>query len=152
MCTWLIIENKHGDTKISSMQSVQVKLFSTSLPNILQTTLGHSPSAAGHGCRSSWSQWKWGLFGVTVVNYDGYTRWWFQTFFIFTLTLGRWSILTNIFQMGWNHQLGIALDVPPPQKKKKLTWLAGNSTMNEDVFPIENGGCSNVRLVLRGVS
>ena len=48
--------------------------------------------------------------------------------------------------MGWNHQLGIALDLPPPPpKKKNLTWLAGNSTMNEDVFPIENGEFSNVR-------
>ena len=28
------------------------------------------------------------------------TRWWFQTFFIFTLYLGKISNLTNIFQMG----------------------------------------------------
>ena len=49
----------------------------------------------------------------------GKTRWWFQIFFIFTRTgiwqlkyfsfsprnLGKWSILTNIFQMTWNHQL-----------------------------------------------
>ena len=32
------------------------------------------------------------------------TRWWFQIFFIFTPTWGRFPILTNIFQMGWNHQ------------------------------------------------
>ena len=31
------------------------------------------------------------------------TGWWFQTFFIFTHTW-KWSNLTNIFQMGWNHQ------------------------------------------------
>ena len=31
------------------------------------------------------------------------TRWWFQWFFIFTPTWGKWSNLTNIFQMGWNH-------------------------------------------------
>ena len=31
------------------------------------------------------------------------TGWWFQTFLIFTPTWGR--NLTNIFQMGWNHQL-----------------------------------------------
>ena len=30
--------------------------------------------------------------------------WWFQKFFIFTY-LGKWSNLTNIFQMGSNHQL-----------------------------------------------
>ena len=34
-----------------------------------------------------------------------YLRWWFQIFFIFTLTWGKVSNLTNIFQMGWNHQL-----------------------------------------------
>ena len=33
------------------------------------------------------------------------TRWWFQIFFYFHPYLGRWSNLTNIFQMGWNHQL-----------------------------------------------
>ena len=27
-----------------------------------------------------------------------------QIFFIFTLILGEWSNLTNIFKMGWNHQ------------------------------------------------
>ena len=33
------------------------------------------------------------------------SRWWFQRFFIFYPYLGKWSKLTNIFQMGWNHQL-----------------------------------------------
>ena len=34
-----------------------------------------------------------------------FTRWWFQTFFIFTPIWGRFPNLTNIFQMGWfNHQ------------------------------------------------
>ena len=34
------------------------------------------------------------------------TRWWFQIFFISPLPryLGKIPILTNIFQMGWNHQ------------------------------------------------
>ena len=32
-------------------------------------------------------------------------RWWFQIFVIFTPYLGKWSNLTNLFQMGWNHQL-----------------------------------------------
>ena len=31
--------------------------------------------------------------------------WWFQTFFIFIPYLRKSSNLTNIFQMGWNHQL-----------------------------------------------
>ena len=33
--------------------------------------------------------------------------WWFQIFIIFTPTWGNDPILTNIFQMGWNHQLGM---------------------------------------------
>ena len=40
-----------------------------------------------------------GMFGVYILyNYSG---WWFQTFFCFA----PFSKLTNIFQMGWNHQL-----------------------------------------------
>ena len=36
-----------------------------------------------------------------------FTRWWFQIFVIcyFHPYLGKWSNLTNIFQMGWNPQL-----------------------------------------------
>ena len=33
------------------------------------------------------------------------TRWWFQIFFHVYPYLGKWSNLTNILQMGWNHQL-----------------------------------------------
>ena len=33
-----------------------------------------------------------------------FTRWWFQTFFIFTPSWGRFPIWPHIFQMGWNHQ------------------------------------------------
>ena len=36
-------------------------------------------------------------------NCKPFSRWWFQRFFIFT-PLGKIPILTNIFQMGWNHQ------------------------------------------------
>ena len=32
-------------------------------------------------------------------------QWWFQIFFYFHPYLGKIPILTNIFQMGWNHQL-----------------------------------------------
>ena len=50
--------------------------------------------------------WKVGFIflessGKTI---EPLTRWWFQRFFIFT-RLGKWSNLTNIFEMGWNHQL-----------------------------------------------
>ena len=43
----------------------------------------------------------------TCLPQKGITRWWFHFFYIFTPTWGNdpvW-ILTNIFQMGWNHQL-----------------------------------------------
>ena len=36
---------------------------------------------------------------------------WFQIFFYFHPYLGKWSNLTNIFQMGWNHQLVTLLAV-----------------------------------------
>ena len=39
----------------------------------------------------------------------GISRWWFQSFFIFANNfhsyLGKIPILTDIFQLGWNHQL-----------------------------------------------
>ena len=39
----------------------------------------------------------------------GISSWWFQSFFIFANNfhsyLGKIPILTNIFQLGWNHQL-----------------------------------------------
>ena len=40
--------------------------------------------------------------------------WWFQIFSIFTPIWGNyfWSNLTNIFQMGWNHQLEISFGFP----------------------------------------
>ena len=45
------------------------------------------------------------------------TGWWFQLLFIFTPGpyLGKWSNLTNIFHLGWNHQL------------EKESWCGSNS-------------------------
>ena len=43
----------------------------------------------------------------------------FKYFLFSPRSLGRWPNLTNIFQMGWNHQL----DKPHP---KKLTWILKN--------------------------
>ena len=39
-----------------------------------------------------------------------FSRWWFQTFFMFTPIWGNHPILTNIFQMGWNHRPVLILD------------------------------------------
>ena len=38
--------------------------------------------------------------------------WWCQTFFDFQPYLGKWSILTNLFQRGWNHQLEMSPSLP----------------------------------------
>ena len=38
-------------------------------------------------------------------------KWWFQIFVNFHPYLGKWSNWTNIFQMGWNHQLGQGLSL-----------------------------------------
>ena len=41
------------------------------------------------------------------------TRWWQLKYFLFSpRKLGKIPILTNMFQMGWNHQLVIALTSP----------------------------------------
>ena len=56
------------------------------------------------------------LEGIDIFYWMGYcmfSRWWFQTIFIFSHTWGNDPILTNIFQMGWNHQLVFFVDVCP---------------------------------------
>ena len=50
---------------------------------------------------SSWNCW------LQLVNSK--SRWWFQIFLYFHPYLGKWSNLTNIFQLGWNHQLEMSL-------------------------------------------
>ena len=53
-----------------------------------------------------WSQRDvWFQTFITLSSYSE-TDWWFQIFLMFIPYLGKWSNLTNIFQMGWNHQLG----------------------------------------------
>ena len=50
------------------------------------------------------------LEGLGYVG-NFFSMWWFQ-FFLFS-SLGRWSNLTNIFQMGWfNHQTGLSINTP----------------------------------------
>ena len=68
------------------------------------------------------------------------TRWWFQIFFIFPPYLGKWSKMTNIFQMGWNHQLDnlvcffmicwffLFTTSPPPLKKQDFLLSTVEST------------------------
>ena len=66
------------------------------------------------------------------------TRWWFQMFFIFTPTWGRWSNLTSIFfQMGWwtNHQLEKVLRsnrccILAPAPQPVFIWWAPDPVRN----------------------
>ena len=43
------------------------------------------------------------FFGIIISSVQPVTGWWFQTFFMFILILGKGSNLTNIFRMGWHH-------------------------------------------------
>ena len=83
-------------------------------------TGGFSRQTAGEIPNSATTQWRW----IRHVKKDGplaaldvwsrererektRTRWWFQisNIFYFHPYQERWSNLTKIFQMGWNHQL-----------------------------------------------
>ena len=48
--------------------------------------------------------------------------WWFQIFVIFTPYLGKWSNLTNIFEMGWNHQPDKNAGEENPKWFKATSW------------------------------
>ena len=59
--------------------------------------------------RSFLEKWTLGFWRKKSVatKTQGFPRWWFQIFFIFTPIWGRWTQLDeHIFQRGWNHQLG----------------------------------------------
>ena len=74
-----------------------------------------------------------------------FTRWWFQIFFYVHPYLGKIPILTNIFQMGWNHQ-GFSLFGPRKVSPSGFQEIAGwgcrsrlHSGIN-DHSSLENGG------------
>ena len=61
-----------------------------------------------------------------MVWMDEYTRWWFQMCFLCSsLFSWKWSNLTNIFQMGWNHQ-------PAEIISKDLRILSPFTNMHRD--------------------
>ena len=64
-------------------------------------------SAAISACEKG-KQWQWALH-VLYASKNGFrkwpARWWFERIFHFDPDLEKWSNLTNIFQMCWNHQL-----------------------------------------------
>ena len=58
---------------------------------------------------------------------DQITRWWFQTFFIFTPIPGEMiQFEKNIFQLGWNHQL----DNIKGEKHVQILWDFGGARWN----------------------
>ena len=77
---------------------------------------------------TSWRVWfhiwiciPWRIHGTIVylptIHHEnqlntGTSRWWFQRFFYVHPYLGKIPNLTNIFQMGWNHQLEVSIPVP----------------------------------------
>ena len=75
---------------------------------------------------------KWPFQGVKWPPTRGWKghfespgRWWFQNIF-FNPYLGKWSDLTNIFQVGWNHQLETDSALAPVSYSHKVTtWLPG---------------------------
>ena len=56
----------------------------------------------GQGCNNKLLILKW--FPLWIQGRQK-TSWWFLMFFYFHPYQGKWSNLTNIFQLGWNHQL-----------------------------------------------
>ena len=84
---------------------------------------------------------------ITLICISG---WWFHIFFIFTPAptyQGRWSNLTNIFQMDWNHQLVICIllllqslagsRMVARPKRQRLSWK--NSSCWTNKLPFDHG-------------
>ena len=59
------------------------------------------------------------LFAFVISSF----RWCFQTFFYVHPYLGKIPILTNIFQMGWNHHLVIFWVSDFPIDRHGCTWM-----------------------------
>ena len=76
-------------------------------PVQLATRMGHVEVVkVGHGwVRARWGCQRWWKILPKNTERSTTTRWWFHIFFCFHPYLGKILILTDIFQMGWNHQL-----------------------------------------------
>ena len=69
---------------------------------------GSNRSQVRAGIRKTLFSTYWlGNFPFGSCSIHRASGWWFQIFFYFHPYLGKIPILTNIFQMGWNHQLGL---------------------------------------------
>ena len=71
------------------------------------------------------------------------SRWWFQCFF-FHPYLGKWSNLTNIFQMVWNHQLDVfsRLKEPSAECSRHITTFLfeRNTLQGTNIYPLKVAG------------
>ena len=100
---WLVVAS-HGNPPRRTLRQgcliTQINTLPRSLCPRLRVSIKKFPRKA------------WLTFYITSISSIGHSwickrwsRWWFQIFFYFRPYLGRWSNLTNIFQMGWfNHQ------------------------------------------------
>jgi len=89
-----------------------------------------------------------------LIAYKSARWWWLRIFFIFTSIWGNDPILTNIFQMGWNHQLvGVAnylLTHPATvtsiiaawfaSEKAFFCWTPPKNPIPVDKMPLFSGG------------
>ena len=62
-------------------------------------------TSSWNGCCETTKSDRWHLW----CNWEGWcmSGWWFQIFFYFHPYSGTWPNLTNIFHMGWSHQLDV---------------------------------------------
>ena len=70
--------------------------------------------------------------GNNYPRQDLIIRWWFQAFLIFAYFhqyLGRWSNVTNIFHMAWNHELGSHKIFAP---QNLVPWAPAHESRGQD--------------------
>ena len=105
-------------------------------------------------CNSQLSCWLWSFFWSSAFGrrrFSGdsgkmlefffnlgdhklYTFYWVVSIFVFVFSptyLGKWTNLTNIFQMGWKHQLVYYL-LSSTETAKEITW--DHQRSGDDVF------------------
>ena len=74
-----------------------------------------------------------------------FSRWCFQICF-FHPYMGKWSILTNIFQIGWNHQVDSAFSSSQACSTKNMTSRILPVTLRlTDIAPWKVGRVSQIR-------
>ena len=83
------------------------------------TNLGREIHRGGGMLPKMWCLWP-GRFHISLtgefltlkpkISSFACSRWWFQIFFYVHPYLEKVSNLTNLFQLGWNHQLDVASD------------------------------------------